>query len=238
MKEFDELADDNEQSEIPDKLKLDLKTPLETFFMWAAIISGFIGFAGFIGYIEDGLTVVTKLMLAAGGISLAIFGGLYFNTDNYYILDRSSERLLYHFKFFFWRKVSTICSFNEISLVTTGGKREKSKHAIWWEYAAFILTTNGELLQMSDFAKEAFDKQKELARRLCEITGARFIDAPEERIVRAAGLNCVRHEAHNLTDTFVEIGIIFLISGFIIAIFVTLFTYGAPLLKLLESSGR
>lgn len=238
MKEFDEQTARNEEFEIPDKLKLDLKTPLETFFMWSAIIGGFILVAGIIGYIEEGLQTVPKLLLAAGAILLPLFISLYNHTDNYYIVDISGEQILYHFKFFFFRRVTSVCRFNEISLVTTGGKREKSKYATWWEYAVFILTTDGNLLQMSDFKKDAFDKQKELARRLCDITGSRFIDAPEERIVRAAGLNCVRHEAYTLADSFVEIGMIFVITGFIIAIFVTLFTFGAPLLKLLESAGK
>ncbi|PKL43096.1 MAG: hypothetical protein CVV41_11880 [Candidatus Riflebacteria bacterium HGW-Riflebacteria-1] len=237
MKTLNEQADKNEMSEIPDELKLELKTPLETFFMWAAIISCFFILAGLIG-LEKAVNFKSKLLFSAGCMSLVVFGSLYFNTDNYYIVDRTGERILYHFKFFFFRKVSTVCRFNEISLITSGGKHKKSKHAVWWEYAVFILTTNGELLPMSDYIKEAFDKQKELARKLSDITGARFIDAPEERIVRAAGLNCVRHEAHTIVDTFVEIGMALLFAGIAFAVFVTLAEFGEPLWKMLEAAGK
>lgn len=238
MKKIEDLTDSNELSEIPDRLKLELATPLEKFFLWAAMISGFLIFSGFIGYIEDGLTPPAKLMLATGCLFLAVFGGLYFNTDNYYIIDRTGERILYHFKFFFFRKVSTICQFKDISLITTGGKREKSKYSVWWEYAVFILTTDGKLLRITDFAKDAFDKQKSLARKLCDITGAKFISAPEERIVREAGLNSVRHEAHTITDSFMEFGLILLITGAVIAVFMTLFTLEQTLLTFIESAGK
>jgi len=238
MKEIDEQTDYNEEPEIPERLKLELNTPLETFFMWAGIISCFILFAGFVGYLEDGLTSTTKLMLASGGLLLAIFGSLYFHTDNYYVVDRIGERILYHFKFFFYQRVSTVCRFSEIALITTGGKREKTKHSVWWEYAVFILTTDGGLMRVTDFAKDAFFDQKRFAERLCEITGAKFIDAPEERIVKAAGINCVRHDAHTLIDTFVEIAMIIVITGAVIAIFVTLIIFGQPLIQMLESSGK
>lgn len=239
MSEYEEQIDNDEvveAPEIPDKLKLELKTPLETFFMWAGIISGFILFAGFIGYIEDGLTSTAKLMLASGGLLLALFGSLYFHTDNYYVVDRIGERILYHFKFFFYRRVSTVCRFSEIALITTGGKREKSKHSVWWEYAVFFLTTDGDLVRVTDFVKDAFFDQKRFAQKLCDITGAKFVDAAEERIVKVAGINCVRHDAHTLIDTFVEIAMIMVITGAVIAIFVTLVILGQPLIQMLESS--
>lgn len=237
MKELDKQTDKNEMSEIPEELKLELKTPLETFFMWAAIISVFFIIGGLIG-LENASNLSSKLMLAAGCLSLTVFGSLYFNTDNYYIADITGERVLYHFKFFFLRKVSNVCSFKQISLITVGGKRKKSKHSVWWEYAIYMLTTDGNLVRISDHSKEAFYKQRESARRLCDITGARFIDAPKERIVRAAGLNCVRHEAYTIVDTFVEIGISLLIAGFAIAGLVTLGKFWQPLLQMLENAGK
>lgn len=241
MSEYEEQIDNDEvveAPEFPDKLKLELKTPLETFFMWAGIISGFVLFAGFIDYIEDGLNSTAKLMLALGGLLLALFGSLYFHTDNYYVVDRIGERILYHFKFFFYRRVSTVCRFSEIALITTGGKRKKSKYSVWWEYAVFFLTTNGDLIRVTDFAKDAFFDQKRFAQKLCDITGAKFIDAPKERIVRETDLNSVRHDEHTLIDTFVEIGTTFVVTGAVIAIFVTLIIVGQPLLKLLESAGK
>ena len=224
-------------SEIPQEFKLELKTPLETFFMWAAIISVFV-IIGSLRGLGSAASFNSKLMLAAGCLSLTVFASLYFSTDNYYIVDITGERILYHFRFFFIRKVSTVCSFKQISLITTGGKRQKSKNTVWWEYAVYMLTTDGKLLQLSDNLEGAFDDQKDAARKLCDITGARFIDAPEERIVRAAGLNCVRHEAHTIIDTFVEIGTILLIIGITLAILATLGTFWQPLLKMLENAGK
>ncbi len=189
---------------LPDKFKLEIETQLESFFFGGALLCGLITFVTLFICFKHGFRSPSTVILGTGGTLLALFICLYSMTDNFYVVDRSSKLVLYHFKFLLFRKVSTICRFSDISLVTTGGQYNKSKQGTWWAYAAYILTTDGRLVRISDNDRDEFDKQQQLAKKISDITGAKFVSATKEKVVKVNGLNSVRHEDHTPATPLVE----------------------------------
>lgn len=194
-----------EADELPTRIKLELKTPLENFFSWSSVAGGFLFLMGIIGYFEDGMVPMVKMFLIVGTITTTFFLALYYNTDNYYILDVQNKRLLYHFKFFFVRKIIVQASFSEISSLTVGGHREKSEDEAWWEYRILMINNLGKIIPLSDFQKDSIEKQRQLAQLIARLTGADFVESLPEQIAEASpGINgkfSFSHRSHTTSDS-------------------------------------
>ena len=116
-----------ENINIPKKMKIDLDTPLEIFFLVCFCLAC-------LGVL---ITTVVTISSYAGGkgdiYALSALGALVAlaafmlkckrETDNYYVLDTSEKKLLYHYKFFSDIKITTVAEFDDIKCVAVGGTR-------------------------------------------------------------------------------------------------------------------
>jgi len=172
--EFDDLP-----VSLPKKMKVDLDTPLESFFIGCAVLSGFgLFFAGIASLNNSVPRVVWQ-----GLTGLFVVGGIcYKYTDNYYIVDMERKKLLYHFSFFSYSSDGVIALFSDLIAATVNAEHHSSKHSSWWEYAPFMILKNGKKLQMGDYKKETdgFDGANSLAKKLSEVSGAEFIRGKRE----------------------------------------------------------
>lgn len=194
-----------ETDQLPAKIKLELKTPLEQFFLWSGVAGGFLLLVGVIGFFEDGMVPMVKMFLIVGTLASIFFLSLYYNTDNYYILDVENQRLLYHFKFFFVRKITVQASFSEISSLTVSGHREKSEDETWWEYRILMINNLGKIFPLSDLQKDSIEKQRQLAQLIARLTGADFVESSPEQIAEAYlspdGKFSFSHRDHMISDS-------------------------------------
>ena len=88
---MDELKDISVEAEITSdkfpKIKVDLRTPLESTFFWLAGLSVIAMIIAWIISPGDKFDQQWQAIMAVGGIGLILSVALYFNTDNYYIFD-------------------------------------------------------------------------------------------------------------------------------------------------------
>ncbi len=213
-----------EPKTLPEKIKIELTTPMENVFFWAAGVCGFLVFIGLIELGDSGLSAATRVLLGGGVGGLVIFVSLYRNTDNYYIFDIPAERILYHFKFYSIRNITEMMKFSEVAAVTVDGKREHSKTSVWWEYRTVIVDRRGQVFPMSDRAIDGFEKAFELAGQIAELTGAKFVEPEKEAYAEvAAGADAYTfvHVPHTAAKSFKNFATImtltFLVIGIVIA---------------------
>lgn len=221
------------------KIKLELRTPLELFFLVMVGIFAFILVVATVGYLQDGVTAMAKILFIIGALGSCFFGGLYLNTDNYYILDTSTKVLLYHFKFFFIRKVSVFARFGDVCAVTVTGKFNRSKHATWWTYQVIAVKSDGKTFPLSNMAREAYSESLSLAGKIASVTGADLIESQPERVAEVVytGKNrySFKHMPFTWLDSMKETLLIIVVIMALIAILVTLATSQKPILNLIES---
>jgi hypothetical protein len=163
---------------LPVRFKLDLDTPMETFFFWMMIIGGIAAIIGLINTLDGNASAQT--LLTVGVVVAAIAGVLYKATDNYYIIDSEKKMMLYRFKFFTINNLKIFAPFSSIHAATVNGRKQHSKHSSWWEYRAEIVLASGKVYPISDWKKYAFETADKKARNMADITGAEFIENSEE----------------------------------------------------------
>lgn len=178
--EFDFNQSENGRKESSSQIKLELKTPLEALFMWLSIGSLFVLVIGAFNYMKEGGTPMSQVMSFLGLIFLGVFFNLYYNTDNFYVLDLDRKQLLYHFKFFFYKKISVAANFCDIHAVTVTSRYNRRKHDQWYTYQTVVVNNEGRVFQLSDPEREAIDKQRGLAEKIASLTGAVYVENPPE----------------------------------------------------------
>lgn len=235
--QIDESAG-REEKDVTSRIKLELKTPLETVFMWLSFCSLFLLVIGFIGYMEDGWTSKVMVMVYLGVISVVFFGSLYFNTDNFYILDMERRELLYHFKFFFLRKITVAARFDDINAVTVSGSYHKTKHDQWYSYQTVYVNGDGKVFPLSDPAREAIGKQRDLASQIAELTGARYVENPPQTFAsecRSGSKYSFRHHRCSWLDSMKETAMVIVgVFGFI-ALVATINLHSEQILNIIKS---
>lgn len=168
---------------VPKRIKLDLKTPLEQFWLGMMIISGLALIISLVHYLDNG--VIPQIIPMIGLVGLAIGALCYSNTDNYYILDAEKKCLMYRFKFFASESMTIFAHFSQIHAVTVKGVRKSSKHSTWWEYQTVIVLSSGKIIPVSDMEQEAFNKQSKKAEKFAVITGARLVENLPQHTIKA-----------------------------------------------------
>lgn len=161
------------------RLKVDLRTPLEQLFLAALLLTGgfslLVLFSAFTG--EKGAMSVFFASLLPFGVSF----GLFWLTDNYYVVDLRNRLFLFHFHFgpvdFDW----TVAPFSKIAACTTtsvhksskSGKHGPTRH--WWEYATVVVLDSGKIIPVSDFSRENLTASNLLAERLAKVFQAKHV---------------------------------------------------------------
>ncbi|HEY9069252.1 MAG TPA: hypothetical protein VIV61_03290 [Candidatus Ozemobacteraceae bacterium] len=167
------------QAVSPGRLKVDLTTPLEKIFIGLMIITGIGTFISLISIFvgEAGAVPFFLVLLGAFGISC----GLYWMTDNYYVVDIRNRMFLYHFHFgiidFDW----TVAPFNRIAAFSTTSVHRSSKkgkygpRTSWYEYAAVAILDSGKIIPVSDFSREALSSCNYTAEKLARLVQTTFV---------------------------------------------------------------
>ena len=169
------IREERSAAGLPDKIKVDLDTPLESALLGMAII-GAVGLviAGFAS-MEGGVpSLVWQALVGLTGIGAIGYRG----TNNYYVVDTRRKMLTYHFQFFSYRSEKPVAPFAQVVVCTVNGIRQSSKHSTWWEYAPFVVLKSGEKIKVGDYKREyeGFTTANSVARKLANVTGARFLE--------------------------------------------------------------
>ena len=188
---------------LPEKIKLDLATPLERVFMWITILFITITVIGIFVLLDSGWTQLVKRLLLVGCLGTVVFVKFLINTDNFYILDIAGQRLQYHYKFYLIRKVSQVAYFTEFASITVGGKSCNSKEETWWEYQILLITRYGKVIALSEFDKN-FTDRCQLAERLAQITGASYVVPVPGTIAKASTDRNGRHSFAHVPATYYD----------------------------------
>lgn len=187
MKDRSVLAVDGQP---PGKIKLDLKTPLESFFFTAAIYSIAFLLGGFYGWMKDGMTMVTKFMLPTGAVFSAVFVILYNFTDNYYVLDVDEKCLFYHFEFLGYETERAMLTFSQVHALTVTSMQQVIGKKLVWTYQTVLVDSSGEVNGLSDMKSGSLEENKALARKIADIIGVAYVEPLAEMVAEPVrGLN-------------------------------------------------
>ncbi|MBU1105156.1 MAG: hypothetical protein KKB51_00710 [Candidatus Riflebacteria bacterium] len=158
---------------MPRRIKLELRTLLEQFFLGGTLISPiFI----FIGHQQMNIGDSPALMLGAI-VAFMLSLLLLFVTDNYYLLDLDKRALLYRFKFMFFERLSKVSDFSGVHAVTVDIVTIHGKYgAKSYFYIATLVLFNGRVLPVSDRKVKKVDAQK-LAEFIAKATGATYVQS-------------------------------------------------------------
>lgn len=174
---------DLELNKQPEQIKLELVTPLESFFFYATFYSILILLTGYWGWIDDAPELMAKFIAGAGALATIVFALLYRFTDNFYILDIPRKRLLYRFEILAYKRVTLVRKFADIDALTVTGMEYRSKNGVpWWEYQTVMVDRRGEVIVLSDMKKNAFDESQELAKQIAGITGANYVEPAAKQL--------------------------------------------------------
>lgn len=161
------------------RLKVDLRTPLEKLFLAMVLLAGAFSFLVLFTAItgeKDAMPVFFASLIPFG-----ISFGLFWLTDNYYVVDLRNRLFLFHFHFgpidFDW----TVAPFSKIAACTTtsvhksskSGKHGPTRH--WWEYATVVVLDSGKIIPVSDFSRENLHAANLLAEKLARVFQAKHV---------------------------------------------------------------
>ncbi len=185
--------DPADTSTLPDKIKVDLETPLEAA-MW--VVMGAAAFIAFLLY-SRGTTggknhipapeLLKYVPIFIGIMVIAFICRLFM--DNYYILNIAARKIFYHFKFFFEVKITPFADFESIYAIGVTGIRHTHKGSVWWKYKICAVKNNGEFIDLSDEAAPAkLDDLNQKAKGMAAVVGCLFAEgAAQSKIVFTNG---------------------------------------------------
>ncbi|HOY69019.1 MAG TPA: hypothetical protein PLP29_19240, partial [Candidatus Ozemobacteraceae bacterium] len=167
------------QAVSPGRLKVDLTTTLEKMFIGLMIITGIGAFMALISVFvgDKGAFPFFLMLLGAFGVSC----GLFWMTDNYYVVDIRNRMFLYHFHFglidFDWTVApfSRIAAFSTTSVHRSSKKGKYGPRTSWYEYAAVAILDNGKIIPVTDFSREALNSCNYTAEKLARLVQTTFV---------------------------------------------------------------
>lgn len=153
-----------------ERIKIDLRTPMEQFFLGLMLLSPLLIFIGF-----HQMQLGDSPILFAGAILTFVLSCFcYFATDNYYLLDMNKRLLVYRFKFLFFERLSKVADFSGIHAVTVNTSSVTSKGKTSYFYVATLVLFNGKALPISDRESKKSEVQK-LAEFVAKASGASYV---------------------------------------------------------------
>lgn len=238
---------DQSTKQIPDKIKLDLDTPLETLFNVLSVIGALSTIALIINifyeleYYLRHNEILTRIVyiLISGGLTY-VFIKCRLSTNNYYIVDNVKKSIVYNYEFFGNKKLEQVANFEDIKYVAIGGTRYEGKRKAIWLYYMYLITKDGNMITVSNAIDESeiAENNKKVA-RLALIIGCEFIEGVAEKVLKVeknsigdlivkqvnydeAPLHISTKIQNTLQVTMVIIGIIALIVIIVIAFYMFL----------------
>lgn len=177
-----------EQANLPERMKIDLDTPLEILFI-ACFVLACIGV-----FISGGITAESYFDGAGNSYALAVFGAFivlavlmrkcWSETDNYYILDTHARKLFYHYRFFSDKKITPAADFDDIECVAVGGIRKVNKGNESWSYYIYAVDKKGVSTYLSNMFTEALiEENNNKIRGMAAIIGCRHLDGEPKKIL-------------------------------------------------------
>lgn len=181
-----------ENINIPKKMKIDLETPLEIFFLVCFCVAS-------LGVLITAATTATSYITGKGDVySLTALGVLVVltafmlkcrrETDNYYVLDATGRKLLYHYKFFSDIKTTLIAEFDDIKCVAVGGTRSVNKGNVTWTYHIYAVDKKGERTYLSNmFSENAIAENNQKCQGIAAVIGCKHIDGEPQKVLAVKG---------------------------------------------------
>lgn len=221
---------------LPEKVKIDLNTPLETVLTGVALGAGIISLMLLYGgscssyskhsrrTIPPNPELLNYLPLTIGIAAVAGFARIM--TDNFYILDTVEKKIYYHFKIFSFESVSLFMRADQVAAAGVTGVYKSSKHGSWWEYKIVLVDREGKMIDFSDFKKEEYYGLNERAKGIAAVLGCPFAESGPQMVMAVkkgegmGGAPLVYFEEHStlksIGDTmlmiFIAIGVIAVIG--------------------------
>jgi len=165
--------------EIPDRFRIDFSTPLEGALRKISLFCPPLALIFLLAWFEDpGNTVSGWLggLLFGSGV-LAVL--LYWSTDNFYIFDRTEQKIFYHFQFLFQRRIEPVAAFSEVLAVTVASERFlREAPPSYWHSIALVISQD-QVLPLSDQKRNSLAVMTRDARRLAEAIDVPFIPGLE-----------------------------------------------------------
>lgn len=134
--------------DLPERLILDLDTPLEQAMLGVAIVGGIGALFALFATLEDSSNfgyIVLGLLL--GGLGLWLRS----QVDTYYILDRPRKTVLFRRKFLGREEEIPVLTFDQLYALSIQGRFRQNKYSKWWEYALLLVGRQGRQIRVSDF---------------------------------------------------------------------------------------
>jgi hypothetical protein len=154
----------SEKSIIPEKIKMDLRTPLEEGFRILRVVAPFFGIGFLAAYFNDPDLVLAGT-LGAGLLGLGVMSLiLSWFTDNYYIFDVKSRVILYHFQILFFRRITTFAPFSSISSISVGSEKREGQGPEM--FSVVVNLRNGDVFPLCDPEPDAWAKMEKEAKKL------------------------------------------------------------------------
>lgn len=181
-----------ENANIPKRMKIDLDTPLEIFFLvcfclaclgvFITAVLSIISFFTAKGYIYEISALGALIALAAFMLKCKR------ETDNYYVLDTIERKLLYHYKFFSDIKTTAIADFDDIKCVAVGGTRSVNKGNVTWTYHIYAVDKKGERTYLSNmFSENAIAENNQKCQGIAAVIGCGHIDGEPQKVLAVKG---------------------------------------------------
>ncbi len=159
-------------------VKLDTDTTLESFLMGGAVAALVVALgAGKIALLGHRRSPPSPELLPVALWALPfclVFFIAYCFTDNYYLLDRERQRILYHFKFLWFRRIRVFLQREDILAVAVQGhKASERRGPTYWEYRVGVVGTNGRWVALTEWKKEALEPCNRQAASLAGMLGCK-----------------------------------------------------------------
>lgn len=178
--------DDQKQgSQLPETVKIDLDTPLESFWsvmtffsVIACLVILWIGYIG--GEDTPPEPEFLRFLPWALGAS-AFFLILRYFTNNFYLAVRHREAIFYHFEFAFIRSVREYLKFSDVDSVIVNGTAYNSDGSSWYQYQIQLIDRTGQAHYFSDSMKEPrLELLNTRAEAISRIIGCRLFPGTSE----------------------------------------------------------
>ncbi len=97
-------------------------------------------------------------------------------TDNFFILNKMFQKIIFSRKFLFFQQTKDICSFSDISLVTASGELVQTKSSKYWAFTAVVITRKGKIIKISNPVQESYcDGLEQSAKEIANILRVPYV---------------------------------------------------------------